>query len=241
MPRSPRIELAGGIHHVTNRGNRKQRIFRDNADRFFFLRELARTTARHQWNCLSYCLMENHFHLVIETPEATLGQGMHQLGSHYAHEFNRRHGTGGGHLFQERFGSVLVRSDAQFAQLLRYVALNPVKAGLCEEPARWRWSSHRALLHDSPARARVEALLEVWGGEPGTRYAHLFNPGHVLEARFGSDDPWTHRPPLEELLRGENLDEAMRCARAHRYTLREIAAAVGMDASTVSRRTRRAS
>ena len=240
MPRAPRIELAGGIHHVTNRGTRKQRIFHDDADRSFFLRALRRAAAWHRWTCLSHCLMPNHFHLVVETPEPTLGAGMHQLGSHYAHEFNRRHGTGGGHLFQSRFGSVLVRSDEQFAQLLRYVALNPVKAGLCDDPARWRWSSHRELLCDSDARARLEELLERWGGEPGTRYAHLFEPGHVLEARYGSDDPWTHRPPLEELLRGENADHAMRAAREHGYPLREIAAAVGVAVSTVSRRTRRA-
>ncbi len=240
VPRRPRIELAGGIHHVTNRGNRKERIFLDARDRMFFLRELTTTRKRYGWNCLAHCLMDNHFHLVIETPEETLGVGMKRLEGRYAQWFNHRHERIG-HLVQERFGSVLVRTDEQFAQLLRYVALNPVAAALCGDPADWRWSSHRELLSGPRwgPRGRVEALLERWGGEFGTRYRHLFGPGHVLQVRFGADSPWTHRPALEELLAGEDLEDAMRAARGHGYTLTEVAQAVGFSVATVWRRTAR--
>lgn len=228
---------------MTERGNRRQAIFRDDLDRSSLLRELAIVTEQYRWVCLAHCLMPNHIHLVIETPEETLGLGMRQLAGRYVQSFNRRHGTSG-HMFQGRYGSVLVRRDDQFAQLLRYVALNPVAAGLCDDPAQWRWSSHRELLAGSeaqtPARARVESLLEVWGGERGSRYARLFAPTHPVAVRFGADSPLTHRPPLRLLLNRNSLDEGMRAARDHGYRLAEIAAATGLHLSTVSRRTRRA-
>jgi putative transposase len=155
MPRTARIEAEGGIHHVTLRGNRGQVIFRDDGDRSFFLRALDVAAREYHWAWLAYCLMSNHCHLVIETPERTLGLGMRQLAGRHAQAFNRRHGTYG-HVFQGRYGSVLVDSDVHFAQLLRYVALNPVSAGLCTEPAEWRWSSHRYMLNGSPQQ-RVPA------------------------------------------------------------------------------------
>jgi putative transposase len=238
MPRTARIEVAGGIHHVTARGNRRQPLFHDTTDRRLFIRDLAEATRSYGWNALTYCLMTNHVHLVIETPEPTLGLGMRRLESRYAWRFNHRHETGGGHLFQGRFGSVIVASDAQFAQLLRYVALNPVKAGLSRDASSWRWSRHRALLAGDQ---RVETLLAPWGGDHGSRYRRLFDPEHVLASRYGSASPWEHRPPLGELLQGDDLDESMRRAHRHGYRLAEIAAEVGVHLSTVSRRIRRAS
>ena len=243
MPRGPRIEIEGGIHHVTLRGNRGQVIFHDAGDRSFFLHELEATAHRYGWTWLAYCLMSNHCHLVIETQQRTLGLGMRRLGARYAQMFNTRHGTYG-HLFQERYGSVLVESETHFAQLLRYIAFNPVSAGLCTEPAQWRWSSHRYMLDGSPeaanARARIEALLEPWGGAYGQRYARLFDPEGELAARFGVESPWTHRPELDELLATASQEEAIRAARIHGYRLAEIAAALGIHESTVSRKLRRA-
>ena len=243
VPRTARIELAGGIHHVTMRGNRGEVIFRNDRDRRFFLRELDDVARDCAWTWLSYCLMSNHSHLVIETDEMTLGVGMRRLAGRHAQEFNRRHEIYG-HMFQERYGSVLVRSDTHFAQLLRYVALNPVAAGLCADPATWRWSSHRAMLHRRPgaiaALERVETLLEVWGGEHGTRYASLFDPSGPLATRFGAEDPSTYRPPLADLLSSTNLDQGMSSAHENGYRFSEIAAAVGLDRSTASRRVRRA-
>jgi putative transposase len=242
MPRRARVELEGGIHHVTLRGNRGAPIFLDDRDRRFLVAELDAVADRYAWTWLAYCLMGNHAHLVIETPERTLGLGMRQLAGRHAQVFNRRHETYG-HMFQERYGSVLVRSEAQFAQLLRYVALNPVKAGLCTDAAHWPWSSHPLMLRQdrrvARASARVESLLEVWGGKAGSRYARLFDPAGPLAARFGDESPWTARPPLAELLSTLGLDDGMRAAREHGYRLADIAAAVGLHEATVSRRTRR--
>jgi REP element-mobilizing transposase RayT len=241
MPRTARIELEDGIHHVTLRGNRGQLIFRDDADRSFLLQELDLTSQRYRWAWLAYCLMSNHCHFVIETPERTLGLGMRRLAGRYAQTFNRRHDTYG-HLFQGRYGSVLVESELHFAQLLRYVALNPVTAGMCAEPAEWRWSSHRYLLNGSPeaakARARVEELLEAWGGTEGTRYRRLFEAGEESGAMFGVESPWPRRPQLDELLAHAGPDDGLRVARDHGYRLAEIAAAVGVHESTVSRKLR---
>ena len=238
MPRSARIEFEGAIHHVTMRGNRGVPIFLEDRDRKFFTRELALVSDTYGWTWLSYCQMTNHVHLVIETPKPTLGLGMRQLAGRYAQTFNKRHDTYG-HLFQERYGSVVVTKDVHLAQLLRYVALNPVKAELCAEPEQWRWSSHRALLHgrSHPARARLESLLEVWGGREGTRYPRLFEA--AAAERFGDECPWDARPPLTELLAAPDRDDGMRAARDHGYRLKEIAAALGVSEGTVSRRTRR--
>jgi hypothetical protein len=188
--------------------------------------------------------MPNHWHLVVEIAEKTLADGMQRLAGEHAQRFNRRHEVDG-HLFQGRYWAKMVRSDTQFAQLLRYVALNPVAAGLCADPSEWRWSSHRATLNGWPAatraRKRVEELLEVWSGDAGDRYARLFDPSGSLALSYGMDSPWEHRPPLAELLASGSLDEGMRLARDHGYRLAEIAKAVGLHESTVSRRARRAS
>ena len=226
---------------MTLRGNGGQVIFRDDGDRSFFLQELEVAAGRYHWAWLAYCLMSNHCHLVIETPERTLGLGMRQLAGRHAQTLNQRHGTYG-HVFQGRYGSVLVESDVHFAQLLRYVALNPVSAGLCTDPAEWRWSSHRYMLNGSPeaanARARVETLLEAWGGPHGSRYMRLFDSRGELVGAFEAASPWTHRPPLDELLATATPDHAIRAARDHGYRLAEIAAALGVHESTVSRKLR---
>jgi REP element-mobilizing transposase RayT len=236
VPRTTRIDVAGAIQHVTVRGNRRQAIYLDDRDRTVFLREFASAAARFRWTCLSYCLMSNHCHLVVETHDATLGVGMHRLDGRYAQQFNRRHEIDG-RLFQGRYGSTLVSSDTYLAQLLRYVALNPVAAGLCSSPSDWPWSGHRQLLGAGP-ESRVEQLLESWGGRAGERYARLFDPACPLAAEFGAESPWTHRPPLEALLSAQSLEEGMRAARDEGYRLAEIAAATGVSVSTVWRRTR---
>lgn len=145
MPRPLRILVAGGIYHVTARGNRRQEIFRDESDYGQFLAFLADVVARHGWTCHAYCLMPNHYHLVLETPKDDLSVGMHRLNSLYAMWFNYRHGLDG-HLFQGRFHSVLLHSNWHLIELARYVALNPVRGGVCAHPSAWRWSSYRAMV-----------------------------------------------------------------------------------------------
>lgn len=243
MPRQPRTELAGGIHHVWQRGNRRQRIFLDVADRRLFLRLLEEISSTHAWIPLAFCLMNNHFHLVVETPVCNLGSGMRDLGSRYAQLFNERHAPGGGHLYQARFGSKLVTTDEQLAQLLRYVAYNPVKAGLCSSPDRWPWSSHRALANmrvQPLLRAdRVASLLSWLDSDPARRYLRLFEPDGPLSDFPPDTSPWDLRPPLAEILDHADIAVAVQTARGHGYRLGEIAEQLGMHRTTLWRRMQR--
>jgi putative transposase len=165
MPRAPRLQIAGGLYHLTSRGNRRQPIFADDQDRRFFLGLVDIVVARLRWRCHSYCLMPNHYHLVAETPEPDLSRGMQELNSRYASCFNWRHGLDG-HLFQGRFRSILIEREEHFLEAVRYVVLNPVRAGLCGSPEEWRWSSYRATLglEPKPAFLSLEALLGRFGG-----------------------------------------------------------------------------
>lgn len=176
MSRKPREELAGAIHHVYARGNAKDAIYLDDADRGEYLVILGKTVARQRWRCLAYCLMDNHVHLLIETPAPNLGAGMQWLHGRYAQAFNRRYGRSG-HVFQGRFGGVRVKSDAQLLMVTRYIARNPVEAGLCAEPAEWLWSSHATALGDRGPRwldtTRLLAFFGASGGESRRRYAEL--------------------------------------------------------------------
>jgi putative transposase len=143
MARQLRLDFAGAVHHVTTRGNERRSIFHSNEDRRMFLQLLGVAAKRFQWIVAAYVLMTNHFHLLIETPEPNLSRGMQWLAGAYAMWFNRRHGRSG-HLFQGRFHSFLVDRDEYFAEVLRYVVLNPVRAKLVAHPADYRWSSYRA-------------------------------------------------------------------------------------------------
>jgi REP element-mobilizing transposase RayT len=164
MARRPRLELAGGYFHVTSRGNRRQPVFTDRRDRQRFLVLLDDVVTRHQWRCHAYCLMGNHYHLVLETPEANLSSGMWHLNGLYAQAFNRRHEVDG-HLFQRRFHSILVESDWHMLELTRYVVLNPVRAGVCPHPGDWAWSSYRATagIGHVPRLLTVDWLLGHFG------------------------------------------------------------------------------
>jgi len=178
MARAPRCELAGELFHVTARGSARLKIFTDDRDRWRYLWLLARTTRRVGWSCLSYCLMGNHIHLLIEAEVVDLSRGMHRLQGAYASAFNRRHG-GSGHVFEDRFNSQPVTSELHLLATVRYIANNPVAAGLCDDPAAWPWSSHGALLRgETPSWLdvpRLYAYLAVYGGDPRRRYAELLN------------------------------------------------------------------
>jgi REP element-mobilizing transposase RayT len=134
------VQLAGGIYHVTSRGNRRQAVYHDDDDRRRFLAMRDRVLFRCGWRQHAYCLMTNHFHLLIETPEPNLSVGMQWLKCNYAAYFNERHSLDG-HLFQQRFDSRLVETEEHHSKALSYIALNPVKAGLCDHPSQWPWSS----------------------------------------------------------------------------------------------------
>lgn len=166
MPRPPRPQIAGGAFHVTSRGVARQSLFRDDDDRRRFLHSLAAVVARLDWVCHGFCLMTTHYHLLVRTPNPDLARGMQYLNACYAQGFNRRHGETG-HRLERRYHATLVESDAHTLEVLRYLALNPVRAGACERPEQWKWSSFAAVT----GRAPVPSFLAA----------------HVVLGYFGSD------------------------------------------------------
>jgi REP element-mobilizing transposase RayT len=164
MARALRIEVPGGIHHVTSRGVRRLPICFSDDDYALFVSLLGLVAERLGWRVYGYCLMPNHFHLVVETPRGNLTQGMHMLKGRYARAFNDAYGLTG-HVFEARFAAVLVARDAHLTELVRYVHLNPVRAGLCMRPGDWRWSSYRVLAGHVPAPRWLVAdeTLELFG------------------------------------------------------------------------------
>ena len=138
MARPLRIQFPGALYHVTSRGDRQEIIYEDDDDRKTFLSILGEVVKRWNWLCYVYCLMSNHYHLLIETPDGNLGKGMRQLNGVYTQRSNRRHERVG-HLFQGRYKAILVDGDAYLLELSRYVVLNPVRAGIVEAPEEWHW------------------------------------------------------------------------------------------------------
>jgi putative transposase len=168
MPRPLRVQPPGAIFHLTARGNRRQPIYLDALDYGRFLALLGEVVERFGWRLHAYCLMPNHFHLLVELQGENLSAGMQYLNGQYAQYFNRRHCLDG-HLFQGRFHSVFVESEAHLLELYRYIVLNPVRAGLCWHPAQWPWSSYGAALGRTtrPAFLRLELLQGLFGAVGG--------------------------------------------------------------------------
>ncbi len=143
MARPLRIEFAGALYHVTARGNAREDIYLDDGDRQRFLSLLLNTVNRYAWYCHAYCLMDNHYHLLIETIAPTLSKGMKFLNGSYTQYFNRQHHRVG-HVFQGRYKALLVQKESYLLELARYIALNPVRAHRVRHADEWRWSSYRA-------------------------------------------------------------------------------------------------
>ena len=145
MARPLRLEFAHALYHVTSRGDRREDIYHDDTDRQAWLSVLAKVCKRFNWTVHAYCLMSNHYHLLIETTDANLSAGMRQLNGVYTQLTNRAHGRVG-HVFQGRFKAISVDKDNYLLELARYVVLNPVRAGMVQEPGQWPWSSYGAML-----------------------------------------------------------------------------------------------
>jgi REP element-mobilizing transposase RayT len=163
----PRIEVPNGIYHVTARGNNKEAIYHDDVERELFLRLLERAARKHRWIVLAYCLMGNHYHLVLQTPFGVLSRGFEELNGGFARIVNLRQGRCN-HLFGRRFSSELIETDAHMLEASRYVVLNPVRAGICARPEEWPWSSYRACagLELGKPFLAVNELLGHFGSRP---------------------------------------------------------------------------
>lgn len=166
MTRQLRLEFEGALYHVTSRGNRQQAIFRNDGDRYAWLGILATVCARFHLHIHAFCLMGNHYHLVVETPDGNLSRGMCQLNGQYTQRYNFRNATVG-HLFQGRYNAILVQRQTYLLALSRYVVLNPVRAGMVATPSGWPWSSYAMTCCDVPAPEWLETdwLLGQFGDQ----------------------------------------------------------------------------
>ena len=169
MARPLRIEFADALYHVPSRGNERRPIFRTIRDRQTFLLFLGIAASRFRWSVTAWTLMTNHFHIVIRTVEPNLSKGMQWLNGTYANWYNRIHERCG-HLFQGRFKGILIDSETYFADVLRYVVLNPVRAKMCERPEDYRWSSYRATagLEAAPEWLNVASVYQLFGPDGET-------------------------------------------------------------------------
>jgi REP element-mobilizing transposase RayT len=265
VARPLRIAFPGGLYHLIARGNAREDVYRDTRDHELFLEVVGHVVERFGWLCYAYCLMDNHYHLVLETPRPNLSSGMRQLIGLYARRFNLRHDRCG-HVFQSRFRSILVENGSHLLEACRYVVLNPVRAGIYAQPDEWRWSSYRACAGTGPTEPflSVDALLGHFGEteraardgyrrfvadglaeatEDAVRGERLGGEAFLRE-RLRYDPPLPEVPrvqvePLRRSLEGIFAQEERPVAAAYRehgYTLREIGEFLGCHYSTVSRR-----
>lgn len=228
MTRPLRIEYAGAVYHITSRGNEKKVVFRDDQDSINFLNTLQHVNKRYHWICHAYCLMDNHYHLLIETPDGNLSLGMRQLNGVYTQLFNKRHQRTG-HLFQGRYKSILIQKDSYLLEVCRYVVLNPVRAGMVARPEGWRWSSYRATVGRGtpPPCLFVDWVLAQFSGNRAKaewEYRHFVTEGIGKEtiwrevkgqSLLGEDD--FVEGLLPHIKRHQNIPEI---PKSHRYVNR---------------------
>lgn len=167
MTRPLRLEFPGALYHVTARGDRRQSIFLDNVDRQHWLDTLSLVCARFNFVVHAHCQMSNHYHVMIETVDGNPAQGMRQLNAIYSQKFNRKHKLVG-HVFQGRYKAILVQKESYLLELARYVVLNPVRAGIVNDPKAWPWSSHNFTTgdHIAPVWLDIAWLLSQFGQSP---------------------------------------------------------------------------
>ena len=206
MARPLRIELAGGLFHLTSRGDRREDIYREGQDRETWLAVFGDVCARFNWRCHAYCLMSNHYHLVVETVDGNLSKGMRQLNGVYTQWSNRRHRRTG-HLFQGRYKAILVDSEAYLLELARYVVLNPVRAHMVAHPEQWPWSSYQPTVGQAkvPEWLCVDSMLKQFAPR---RKAAIGRYEEFVLAGIGLEPIWKNLN-RQVFLGGENFVNRM--------------------------------
>ena len=149
MPREHRVQIAGATYHVWSRAARGLNLYVDEEDRKAFQTITGISVSRAGWICHAYCQMGTHYHFLLETPSANIGDGMKRQNWLYSRTFNERHGTRG-HLFESRYGAVVIQSHEHFFRAYRYIVRNPVEVGLVRSPLDWPWSSYAATVGLAP-------------------------------------------------------------------------------------------
>jgi putative transposase len=192
MPRPKRIHYEGAVYHVTSRGNERRKIVMDDADRWQFLRVLADVIKDKEVVCHAWVLMDNHYHLLLETPAGNLSTAMWHLNGIYTQRFNKKHHRTG-HLFQGRFKAIVVEKESYLKELCRYVVLNPVRARMVKGPGDWKWSSYRA----TAGMEKAEPWLET--GWILGQFGKTQKQGQKAYRAFVADGIGQKESPWEEL------------------------------------------
>jgi REP element-mobilizing transposase RayT len=191
MARPLRLEFPGAVYHVTARGDRQEPIFENDDDRVGFLELLAKEAGQQGWLVYAFCLMGNHYHLLLETPDPNLVRGMRRLNGVYTQAFNRRHHRAG-HVLQGRYKAILVDKDSYLLELCRYVVLNPVRAQMVSAAGEWPWSSYLATAGKMacPDWLAAEQVLGLFSSSDRTqaRRAYIRFVAEGLEG----PSPWEH-------------------------------------------------
>ena len=240
MPRDPRTDYPGATHHIFVRGVARSAIALDDQDYKRTLRFLERTVSRFDVVCHAWCLLPNHSHFLLTSRKANISPAMQWFGSRTAQTFNERYDRSG-HLYQGRFGSRLVESDRYFLELTRYIALNPLRAGLCESADDWLWSSYAATAGSqapprlSPRLLDTRTLAEKLGSAGD--YAEWVAAG--VDETFLDDDGFPRLPPrpsLASLVVDDVIGEVAIAHFRHGYPIAAIAKHLGVSRSQLSRR-----
>ena len=269
MARPLRLEFPGAISHLTGRGNARQKVFFTDADRELFLKTLTGVVNRYHWICHAYCLMANHYHLLVETAKANLSIGMRQLNGIYTQSFNRRRNRVGP-LFQGRFKAILVERESHLLELCRYIVLNPARVKGSSRASTWKWSSYRATagLAPVPEFLRTDWILEQFGksrSRAQQRYREFVRDGmasrpwddlkgqiylgseaFIVKHAAGKKDikeiprvQLRAAKPSLEQIFGRRGEKGIAEAYERGYRLNEIAEHLGVHYATVSRRLKR--
>ena len=188
MARPLRIEYAGAVYHVTSRGDRREAIYLDDVDREKWLEIFGSVCERFNWRCHAWVQMDNHYHLMVETVDGNLSQGMRQLNGVYTQAHNRRHNRVG-HVFQGRFKGILVDADSYLLELSRYVVLNPLRARMVKQLRHWKWSSYPAMTGKvrTPDWLETDWILGHFGKQRKravTRYIEFVAQSRGLERKI---------------------------------------------------------
>ncbi len=238
MARPLRLEFPRAIYHLTGRGNARQKVFFTDADRELFLNTLTGVVSRYYWICHAYCLMANHYHLLVETPKTNLSIGMRQLNGIYTQSFNRRHNRVG-HLFQGRFKAILVERESHLLELCRYIVLNPARVKGSAKASTWKWSSYRATagFASVPEFLRTDWILEQFG-KTRLRAQQQYREFVKDIKEIPRAQLRAAKPSLKKIFGGRG-EKAIGEAYAQGYRLNEIAVHLGVHYATVSRRLKR--
>lgn len=245
MPRKNRSALPDGPFHLIAHAVASERLFHDDLDKRIYLGLLQITIERYRWRLVSFVLLDTHLHMLVIATTSDLSAGLWWLHSRYVPYFHVRHSPRRGHVFESRPKTKPIRDEAYFAAVLRYIAMNPVKAQVCSRPEDYRWSAHRAILGLSPPMPllALDCVYPRFGHDPPgarTRYEAFVlgeNSPEYNDVRAWSEGPPIDRPDLEELLAAGPEPDAVRAAKEDwGYTVRQIAAAAGISVGSVSNR-----